>query len=59
MVSSSPVTGRAMAFSISYDGAYYCINVMEMELHVTKTRSCLLQKPNGLQWCVASFLEFL
>jgi membrane carboxypeptidase/penicillin-binding protein len=31
MVSSSPVTGRVMAFSISYDGTYYCINVMEME----------------------------
>jgi hypothetical protein len=31
MVSSSPVTGRAMAFSINYDGAYYCTNVMEIE----------------------------
>jgi hypothetical protein len=27
MVSSSPVTGRAMAFSINYDEFYYYINV--------------------------------
>ncbi|MDP2818459.1 MAG: hypothetical protein Q8O29_09320, partial [Polaromonas sp.] len=32
IVSSSPVTGRAMTFSIKYDGGYYCTNVVEMEL---------------------------
>jgi hypothetical protein len=31
IVSSSPVTGRAMTFSSNYDETYYCTNVVEME----------------------------
>jgi hypothetical protein len=31
IVSSSPVTGRAMTFSSSYNEAHYYTNVVEME----------------------------
>jgi hypothetical protein len=50
-----------MAFSISYDGTYYCINVMEMELGDCSSSGLNTNSPGDAasadSYAVASFVE--